>query len=69
LAWLSAHWTDLCNYTARATERATEKKNAIFPRKHSSLDIGMFGCIDVNQPMERSPEVWHIRPETPCTYV
>jgi len=45
------------------------KKTAIFPRKHSSLEIGMFGCIDVNQPKERSPEVWHIPPETPCAHV
>jgi hypothetical protein len=45
------------------------EKGCNFPRKDSSLEIGMFGCIDVNQPTERSLEVWHIPPEIPCTYL
>ena len=37
-----------------------------FPRKISPTDIGAFGYIDVISPKERSPEVWHISPETNC---
>jgi len=39
-----------------------------FPRKISPTDIGAFGYIDVISPKERSPEVWHISPETNCIH-
>ena len=30
-------------------------------RSRSALDVGIFGYVVVNQPKERSPEVWQIR--------
>ena len=38
-------------------------------RNRSTLDIGVLGYIGIVQHKEHSPEVLHIPPGTPCTYV
>ena len=38
-------------------------------RNLSTLDIGVLGYIGMVQHKERSPEVWHIPPGTPCIYI
>lgn len=37
-------------------------------RNRETSDTGVFGYIDVNNPKERSPEVWQIRHVTHCIY-
>ena len=37
-------------------------------RNRSTLDIGIFGYIDIFLHKVHCPEVWHIPPGTPCIY-
>jgi len=76
LSWLSACGRSCAvhgYYIILNRFNAWKGKTTAFSSRHYfckplTVDTGMFCYIHVNEPEERSPEIWHIPPQTPCIY-
>ena len=76
--WVAGYCRIVAVKVKRITSRTeystqTPKNSTLFSgqylRNHWTLDIGVVGYIGIVWPKEHSPEVWHIPPGTPCTYI
>ena len=70
LTLLTAHFGVHVTRQLNRCSMWNRNNNALFSdhylRNRSTLDIGVLSYIGIVWPKERSPEVWHIPPGTPC---